>query len=204
MLSNDPQQDDVADQTAETSIAAILTQSSKSAVESGLNTATSAQAAVPQHLRDLSEADLPENQRGLVISEIALFRERATARTAGGRGSGDVAAPVPPSRSAGVGGFTGAGGMATVPSGPKPKERVWGKRSESTRTTDGPRSGFGSGAQGYQQAPDFVKGASAPGDRDEDKPDEEIERERLADRKRVEDESFRDVSRSFSNSRYFV
>ncbi|KAG8920556.1 hypothetical protein FRC01_000703 [Tulasnella sp. 417] len=32
---------------------------------------------VPAHLKDLQEADLPENQRGIVLSEIAQFRERA-------------------------------------------------------------------------------------------------------------------------------
>ncbi|KAF8150367.1 hypothetical protein K438DRAFT_1910390 [Mycena galopus ATCC 62051] len=35
---------------------------------------------VPPHLHDLQEADLPETQRGLVISEIAQFRERAAKR----------------------------------------------------------------------------------------------------------------------------
>ena len=103
----------------------------------------------------------------------------------------------PPSRSAGVGGFTGAGGMATVPSGPKPKERVWGKRNEPGGAPQGPRNGggFGNGPQGYGQAPDFVKGASAVGgEREEDRDDEEVEREKVAERKRVEDESFRDVS----------
>lgn len=29
---------------------------------------------IPPHLHDLQEADLPETQRGLVISEIAMFR----------------------------------------------------------------------------------------------------------------------------------
>ena len=35
---------------------------------------------IPPHLHDLQEADLPEQQRGLVISEIAQFRERAAKR----------------------------------------------------------------------------------------------------------------------------
>lgn len=137
-----------------------------------------------------------------MISEIALFRERATARSANARGPGDVVVPAPPSRSAGVGGFTGAGGMATVPSGPKPKERTWGKRNDSTRAPEGPRSGFGNGPQGYQQAPDFVKGAPVAGDHNEDRDDEELERERVAERKRVEDESFRDVSSFILRTRH--
>ncbi|KAH6912594.1 hypothetical protein BKA70DRAFT_1530586 [Coprinopsis sp. MPI-PUGE-AT-0042] len=35
---------------------------------------------IPPHLHDLQENDLPETQRGLVISEIAQFRERAAKR----------------------------------------------------------------------------------------------------------------------------
>lgn len=108
--------------------------------------------------------------------------------------------PGAPVRSAGVGGFTGAGGMGTVPSGPKPKERVWGKRSGNANDVpinapDGPRNGgFGNGPQGYGSAPDFIKGAPTGGERDEDKDDDELERERVAERKRAEDESFRDVN----------
>lgn len=165
------------------------------------NTASSAQAAVPQHLRDLSEADLPENQRGLVISEIALFRERATTkRPEPGPGMRDHGGPPPlPSRSAGVGGFSGVGAMATVPSGPK--ERVWGrgavKNNEQQHRDQPQRSGsLGNGPQGYSQAPGFVKGEPAVAERDVDKTDEELERDRLAIRKREEDESFRDVSSS--------
>ncbi|KAJ2969782.1 hypothetical protein NUW54_g12881 [Trametes sanguinea] len=35
---------------------------------------------IPPHLHDLQEADLPETQRGLVMTEIAQFRERAFAQ----------------------------------------------------------------------------------------------------------------------------
>ena len=35
---------------------------------------------VPPHLHDLQENDLPETQRGLVMTEIAQFRERAAKR----------------------------------------------------------------------------------------------------------------------------
>ena len=35
---------------------------------------------IPPHLHDLTEDSLPEGQRGLVISEIAQFRERAAKR----------------------------------------------------------------------------------------------------------------------------
>lgn len=35
---------------------------------------------IPPHLHDLQEADLPETQRGLVMTEIAQFRERSAKR----------------------------------------------------------------------------------------------------------------------------
>lgn len=148
------------------------------------------------HLRDLAEADLPENQRGLVISEIALFRERAVKRSepsGGGRGG---EAPPLPSRSAGVGGFSGVGGMATVPLGPK--ERAWGRNArrdsaEVPANHEKRQASFGNGPQGYQQSPNFVQGESGVPESDNDKSDEELERERVAARKREEDESFRDV-----------
>jgi len=186
--------DDVADQTAETLISSIIDQSHKTADAAG-NTASSAQAAVPMHLRDLSEADLPENQRGLVISEIALFRERAAVKRAEPAGGLRGVPPPEPSRSAGVGGFTGAGGMATVPSGPK--ERAWGRaRQESldSHQNEKKQASSGGASQGYQRSPEFVKGQSAAPEPQTDKTDEELERERVAVRKREEDESFRDVS----------
>ncbi|KAF8302565.1 hypothetical protein DL93DRAFT_2090566 [Clavulina sp. PMI_390] len=204
-------QDETADLTAETLISSIIDQSNQTAVAAG-NSATSAQAAVPMHLRDLTEADLPENQRGLVISEIALFRERASVKKAdppvGGYGSQP---PATPSRSAGVGGFSGAGAMANVPSGPK--ERVWGRnaRRDSASNShsgsganadthgDGKR-GFGNTPQGYNQSPNFVKGdAGAPEAGETEKSDEELERERVAIRKREEDESFRDRERRWES-----
>lgn len=150
------------------------------------------------HLRDLSEADLPENQRGLVISEIALFRERASVKRAESVSGARGEAPPMPSRSAGVGGFSGVGAMATVPSGPK--ERAWGrarKDSDTQPSNEKRQASFGNGPQGYQQSPNFVKGEPAIPEPDNEKSDEELERERIAARKREEDESFRDVS-SFS------
>lgn len=147
------------------------------------------------HLRDLSEADLPENQRGLVISEIALFRERASVKRAEPATGLRGVPPPEPSRSAGVGGFTGAGGMATVPSGPK--ERAWGRgrrESSDSHPNEKKQAPLGNGPQGYQKSPDFVKGLSVAPESQVDKTDEELERERIAARKREEDESFRDVS----------
>lgn len=179
--------------TAETIISSLLDETSASAANSGISGSAENNNAVPPHLRDLQEADLPENQRGLVISEIALFRERAAKREKDQadreKGAG---------RSAGVGGFSHPGGMGGVPSGPK--ERVWGRPNNNntpSKQQQGPsqrQGSWGSGPQGYQQPVDFVKGENAVEGRDSDKTDEELERERKIARRREEDESFRDVS----------
>jgi RNA-binding protein 25 len=152
---------------------------------------------IPPHLQDLQESDLPENQRGLVISEIALFRERAAKRerdkAAAEREKGGAVAA---SRSAGVGGFSGVGAMGTVPSGPK--ERVWG-RPAGGRDQHQQQQGWGRGAQGYSKPVGFVRGEDnesyngrKPGENE--KTDEELERDRKEARRREEDISFRDVS----------
>jgi hypothetical protein len=156
---------------------------------------------IPPHLQDLQEADLPENQRGLVISEIALFLERAAKREKE-KNLADREKTV--SRSAGVGGFSGAGAMGTVPSGPK--ERVWGRPgASSSGSQQSPQSsqhhqqpshqGWGNGAQSYQRPVNFVQGEDAiPGESKRvEKTDEELERERKDARRREEDNSFRDV-----------
>ena len=88
--------------------------------------------------------------------------------------------------------------MGGVPSGPK--ERVWG-RSQTTPSKQPQQHGppqrqgsWGNGPQGYQHHAGFVKGENAIDNRDSDKTDEELERERRNGRRREEDESFRDVS----------
>ena len=197
------QQDDAADLTAETLISSIIDQSAAAAKASGNAALNEAQAAVPPHLRDLQESDLPENQRGLVISEIALFRDRAMKRD---KEVPDVTRMA--SRSAGVGGFTRGG---PIPSGPK--ERVWGKPQGKPVPEQNqqplPRKGSwdrGPGSRDSRPPAGFVRGQDAISPEDGNKSDEELERERKASRRREEDESFRDVSgvlrQSNSNSCY--
>lgn len=153
---------------------------------------------IPPHLHDLQEADLPETQRGLVISEIAQFRERAAKREREKmrENSRDNVAP-------------------TAPSGPKVRE--WGKPQGQTQPASpgsarglpaGPQ-GYGKGAQGYSKPVGFVKaedGASAIGVIDERqlagktmRTDEELEADRKEERRRDEETSFRDVSAVFEN-----
>ncbi|KIO02958.1 hypothetical protein M404DRAFT_638155, partial [Pisolithus tinctorius Marx 270] len=61
-----------------TSLVEDINRSSQDAANRGL--IDKERYVIPPHLHDLQEADLPEGQRGLVISEIAQFRERAAKR----------------------------------------------------------------------------------------------------------------------------
>ncbi|KAG6815927.1 hypothetical protein H0H87_010114 [Tephrocybe sp. NHM501043] len=151
---------------------------------------------IPPHLHDLQEADLPETQRGLVISEIAQFRERAAKRER--EKLRDVRDSIP---------------VAAAPSGPKVRE--WGKPqsqqpppSPATANSSQPRrdQGFGKGAQGYSKPVGFVKSeesgaggyeGSARSFGKPTKTDEELEDERKETRRRDEEVSFRDRERRY-------
>ena len=127
---------------------------------------------IPPHLHDLHEADLPETQRGLVISEIAQFRERAAKRER--EKMRDVRESIP----------------LLVPSGPK---REWGK-PQSQQTT--PQKAPGKASQGYSKPTGFVKAENDGMGKSIEpaKTDEELEAERKEARRRDEENSFRDVS----------
>ncbi|KAF8578960.1 hypothetical protein K439DRAFT_1416733 [Ramaria rubella] len=156
---------------------------------------------IPPHLHDLQEAELPEAQRGLVISEIALFRERAAKREREklkdererGMAFGNTTA------------FSGAGrggGSSLAPKGPTnapsgPKERVWGRpQGQQQQTSPRQQGGYGQGAQGYNKPVGFVQSQSdMPGDTG--KTDEQREQDRKDARARDENESFRDRERRY-------
>ena len=137
---------------------------------------------IPPHLHDLQEADLPETQRGLVISEIAQFRERAAKRER--EKLRDVRAAVPD--------------LSTQASPSGPKVREWGK-SQGAAGTRGPAPLGQDPQQGFSKPVGFVKAESREGDDERQLPgkaaktDEELEQERKEARRRDEDNSFRDV-----------
>ncbi|KAF8230034.1 hypothetical protein L208DRAFT_1283750 [Tricholoma matsutake] len=153
---------------------------------------------IPPHLHDLHEADLPETQRGLVISEIAQFRERAAKRER--EKLRDVRDSIP---------------MAVAPSGPKARE--WGKPQQqpaqqqqsaqpAVSSSQPPKQqGFGKGAQGYTKPVGFVKAEDGSvgdnGGRQAStkaaKTDEELEADRKESRRRDEEVSFRDRERRY-------
>ncbi|GJE92633.1 RNA-binding protein [Phanerochaete sordida] len=137
---------------------------------------------IPPHLHDLQEADLPETQRGLVMTEIAQFRERAAKRER--EKLRDVQAAVP--------------NILSMPSGPK--QREWGKPGPA----QSPQAGRGTP---FSKTPGFVKagedGTSGSGTEMENlvsrsvKTDEELEAERKEARRRDEENSFKDRERRY-------
>jgi RNA-binding protein 25 len=123
---------------------------------------------------------LPETQRGLVISEIAQFRERAAKRER--EKMRDVRESIP----------------LLVPSGPK---REWGKSQSQQATPPSKTQATGKGSQGYSKPVGFVKAESDDPGRSTEfmKTDEELEAERKEARRRDEENSFRDVSIDLQN-----
>ena len=138
---------------------------------------------IPPHLHDLQEADLPETQRGLVISEIAQFRERAAKRER--EKMRDVRESIP--------------SVVGAPSGPKARE--WGKPQNRQTSPQVPSKAFGKGQQGYNKPVGFVKADDGNVGRDsvseerqmQPRTDEELETEKKELRRQEEEISFKDV-----------
>ena len=187
--TNPPQADDEAQRQAKAKVDELLKDINKKSAEAASNGLLDREKyVIPPHLHDLQEADLPETQRGLVMTEIAQFRERAAKRER--EKMRDVREQMPNI-------------LAAAPSGPKVRE--WGKpQAASQLPPDSPvgAKGFGKGAQGYSKPVGFVKaeeGSRTPGsDRQSSvrpgKTDEELEQERKEARRRDEENSYRDVS----------
>ncbi|CDO72205.1 hypothetical protein BN946_scf184970.g57 [Trametes cinnabarina] len=146
---------------------------------------------IPPHLHDLQEADLPETQRGLVMNEIAQFRERAAKRER--EKMRDVREAMPQILAS-----------TATPSGPKVRE--WGKPQLGGQPdSPGGARGVGKGSQGYNKPVGFVRaedGGRTPGsDRQPSvrptKTDEELEAERKEARRRDEENSYKDRERRY-------
>ncbi|KAG8970033.1 hypothetical protein FRC03_011832 [Tulasnella sp. 419] len=206
--------DSLATMQAETLISSLL-QSLKDGLPDEGKDANASEYVVPAHLKDLQEADLPESQRGIVLSEIAAFRDRAMKkdkdkpdrdRMYGGlHGHGPPTGP-------GRGGSSQNGAYGNTP-----RERTWGRPAPGTTPT-GPaqqqqsQKEWGHGPQSYANKPvGFVKStnddsgnakgsSSHPGD--VEKSDEELERERKAARARKEESSFKDRERRYEPREY--
>ncbi|KAL0064284.1 hypothetical protein AAF712_008728 [Marasmius tenuissimus] len=134
---------------------------------------------IPPHLHDLQEADLPETQRGLVISEIAMFRERAAKRER--EKMRDVQANI---------------STVAAPSGPKARE--WGKPRPAQPVPASATSPVSSSSsKGKFAFNGFVKEEQSQVDERKPKSDEELERERKEARERDEEASFQDRERRY-------
>ncbi|CAK5271545.1 unnamed protein product [Mycena citricolor] len=134
------------------------------------------------------EADLPETQRELVVSEIAQFRERAAKKEREKVKELEIqtrsqiaasAAPAAPNRWGG-GSSGGAGGAQAGQRGSDPEP---GSRA------------FGGDAQGYGKPVEFVKGASSAGTPTQT--DEQMEAGRKEARRKEEELSSRDQDRRY-------
>ncbi|THV03664.1 hypothetical protein K435DRAFT_835728 [Dendrothele bispora CBS 962.96] len=133
---------------------------------------------IPPHLHDLQEADLPENQRGLVISEIAQFRERAAKRER--EKMRDVQVTIP---------------TFTAPNGPKARE--WGRPQQSPTPSQPSRYGKG-GMTGFVKAEESsTPEEPTPSSAKRAKTDLELEEERQEARRKDEERSFRDRERRY-------
>ncbi|KAI0365327.1 hypothetical protein BV20DRAFT_1056504 [Pilatotrama ljubarskyi] len=181
--------DDEQTRQAKARVDALLSDINKKSQEAASNGLIDREKyVVPPHLHDLQEADLPETQRGLVMTEIAQFRERAAKRER--EKMRDVREAMP--------------NVLAAPSGPKVRE--WGK-PQLPGQPDSPQGGkgFGKGAQGYSKPVGFVRaedGSRTPGsDRQPSsrpaKTDEELEAERKEARRRDEENSYKDRERRY-------
>ncbi|KAF7317845.1 hypothetical protein MKEN_00872400 [Mycena kentingensis (nom. inval.)] len=180
--------DPVAAQSAKSTIDSVVADITRQAAASG---GEKEKYVIPPHLHDLQEADLPETQRGLVISEIAQFRERAAKREREKMKE-----------------LHHQTMTAIAPSGPKMRE--WGRprddmpqQQQQHQQPTGPRGeqGFGKGAQGYSKPVDFVREKEKEKEKEvSGRPvatDEELEAERKEGRRRDEDASYRDRERRY-------
>jgi len=179
--------DEEALKQAQARVSALLADIHKKSQEAASNGLIDKEKyVIPPHLHDLHEADLPETQRGLVMTEIAQFRERAAKRER--EKMRDVQAAVP--------------AILGAPSGPK--QREWGKPQTPSSQSTKSQQGFGKGAQGYSKPVGFVpaEGSQSPSSTDDrnaakGKTDEELEAERKEARRKDEENSYRDRERRY-------
>ncbi|KZT51546.1 hypothetical protein CALCODRAFT_442919 [Calocera cornea HHB12733] len=188
--------------SARANISHLLTTIGQGSLPAAL-AASKKDAPVPPHLRDLQEADLPEEQRGLVMSEIAMFRERAAKKENEKRKQAEEAAQ-----------SASAAAIAMSPIGPPTGPgRGWGRGQPPP---SGPQQGYGNGPQSYNRPVGFVRGGdngwqhrrpsqSGTSDQDMQSPttversDWELEQERLEARRIQEENVFRDRERRYEN-----
>ncbi|KAJ7599897.1 hypothetical protein C8J56DRAFT_909077 [Mycena floridula] len=180
--------DEVLSKASKTKVDALIKEinlKSQQAADSGL--IDKEKYIIPPHLHDLQEADLPETQRGLVISEIAQFRERAAKREREKLKDVQMSIASEARRGSGANASgASANGAGGAPAGPK---REWGKPKQQA---------LGKAEQGYSKPVDFVKATTQEKEKEtKGKTDEELEQDRKEARRRDEETSFRDRERRY-------
>ncbi|QRV78825.1 RNA recognition motif protein [Ceratobasidium sp. AG-Ba] len=188
--------DEVAKMTSETligSLIAALTDPSALPQQDQLNNQKD-DIVIPPHLQDLQEQDLPEEQRGLVLSEISLFRERSARR--------DRPPQVVAAQQARGGRQWGQGqgdrDRDRERERERERERDWERDREREREQKERENEKAGESHGLGNKPvGFVKESGAPAGNAPLKTDEEREKERLDARRREEDNSFRDRERRY-------
>ncbi|PVF98479.1 hypothetical protein CPB86DRAFT_797284 [Serendipita vermifera] len=203
-------QDDLQTETSRTIIAGLLEGLRTGQPLPEASNAAEPQSVVPPHLHDLQEADLPEDQRGLVISEIELFRKRAVKKAGA-------------DKTAGVGPVNAMGGNTGFGAPTQPKERTWGRQNSiggGINTNTPPKGPAATNArqpsqpqqesptrpesptprsrdlQSYQQPPEFVKADASK------KTDEERDRDLKAKKLKADEQEFRHRERIWENAEY--
>jgi RNA-binding protein 25 len=153
------------------------------ALPSAAEARAAAQAAVPSHLKDLNEGDLPEAQREVVLDQIAVFREQAARKEKERK-------MLEADRER----FRQNESRQQQHSQQQPQQRQWGQRAGSQQSPiAAPSAGFGNGPQSYQAPVGFVKSQGAEGKGEGERTDEEEEELRQMKKLRERETMLREV-----------
>jgi RNA-binding protein 25 len=146
---------------------------------------------VPDHLKDLDASELPENQRSVVMGQIASFREASAKREAEKRRHDEN---LDVRKQAMMGSSVPYG--RTPYQGPPPA-RNWASPGSGASASPVPQQQqprpMGDGPQGYHQPVGFVKAQTVQGKAVEERTDEEVEQMRVAEQQRQKANMLREV-----------
>jgi len=169
------------------------------------------QVVVPAHLQDLREGDLPEDQRVVVLDQIAIFRENAARRERekkmmeeekerfkameARKAAASPAGRPPPSNVEGYG-----YGHRALTKGYAAPQRQWGAQQQQQspqQNSAGSSKTPSRDPQGYSEPVPFVRPETAEAKGESERTDEEEEDLRKQRRDRERDIALRDVSFTF-------
>lgn len=130
---------------------------------------------VPDHLKDLDAEELPEDQRGEVLDQIALFRVQAQRKEDERKRKDEM-----------------LNARSNAPGG---QSRQWGRPNDQPNGYGGqPTRAIGDGPQGYNKPVEFQRGQTAEGRQMGEQTDAEMESRRIEEKDRRNQEEYRAVS----------